>query len=355
MEFSTKLFIGVIVGVVTAICGFSFYKVKYRKKIKLCYRIFGDILTILILPLAVTIAGNIIYERIQDIGKSDIWTDNITAQDEVVMIESGYKDLDDYYVRIVETESEMETGLLSGHFQRIYADDGMQMETHRYIEMISKEKTHAPVVVNLTDASENCVLALSGSGNYFEYTDFYAMKDNKSARYYYYRCDKNAGIQQNEAIEKFIETAKAEDRLDSLEFSQLCEQVYMPRIDAEQKGEKLNLKIYIASEVQLSEGMLDSKWSREFIGMRNYESQVYKGMPKHLYCYLQEGEIISNEDVKIPLLKKESIDGDILGKTTSEISLFNYVPKSKKYVYQTFIYALGSDIMQPMYVFKCEE
>lgn len=356
MVFSTKLLIGSILCVLALIAIIAFYEKKHRREVNLRYKIFIYVLTMLIIPLVMSIPQGIVEKQVQSIDKSEVWTDNITAQDEAVMIESGYKDLDNYYVRIVETELEMETGRLSGHFQRINADGGTQRETYRYIEMINKEKAHAPIFINLTDTSEKCILTLKNSEDcYFNYADFYAMRDDKSARYYYYKPENSDSIPQYKAVQELIETADTEDHFDSLEFSQLCEKVYMPRVDADKSSEGLHLRIYIASELKLPEGALDSKWSREFIGMRNYKSQDYKGTPEHLYCYLQEGEIGDDEDVKIPLLDKKSIDGALLGEKVSEICLFNYVPKNGNYTYQASTYALGSDIMRPMYVYKCEE
>ena len=356
MVFSTKLLIGTILCVLALIVILAFYEKKYSRKVKLRYKIFIYVLTMLIIPLVASIPQGIIEKQVQSIDKSEVWTDNITAQDEAVMIESGYKDLDNYYVRIVETELEMETGRLSGHFQRINADDGTQRETHRYIEMINKEKAHAPIFINLTDTSEKCILTLKNSEDcYFNYGDFYAMRNDKSARYYYYKHENSDSIPQYKAVQELIETAGVEDRLDSLEFSQLCEKVYMPRVDADKSSEGLHLQIYIASELKLPEGALDSKWSREFIGMRNYKSQDYKGTPEHLYCYLQEGEIGDDEDVKIPLLDKKSIDGALLGEKVSEICLFNYAPKNGNYIYHASTYALGLDIRRPMYVYRYEE
>lgn len=316
---------------------------KIKRKQKNGESIRNEILVNVLVPVLIMLLQPVINYEFESF-KSEAWSTYITATDEAIMQHNGYMELNNYYARINETDEKLDTGILSAHFQRIDTTDKTKPARYkyRYIEIINKDNDTAPLFIKLLECSDQCIMRLENTGRYFDSASFYTKNDDKAVTYYYY----------TEENDKWETSQQPEDDLEKTELSEVCEQVYVTKII----GEKNKVySIHIASDVKLPETLLEGGWSREFEGMRNFESPLYNGEKKHMYCYIQKGNGSDSDRDEITVLDKASTPKGLLRKDIDKVILCSFVPKSKGkniYNYLNLWYISQKNYFRPIYAFE---
>lgn len=249
-----------------------------RKNIKVKY--IGKILLTLIIPAIFCVGGAYIGSEFFGY-HSNSWDENITANDEKVMIEEGYENFEEYYVRIVESDEKLTTGVISTYFQRIDTTRVIKPEKakYRYIELINKENGTVADNIIVSDAngpydanSIKSVLRYKSSSldDYIETWEFYSKNETGKLTGYIYRDD-------NIQLKNYT----------NIELNNITDNIYLVDIGITFMGDgKDKWAISICSDRELPTGNLTNGFYREYVGKKNFIS-TYKNIKKQMFCYEQ--------------------------------------------------------------------
>ncbi len=130
----------------------------------------GMVISCLVFPIITGGIANYIYNFYFNENSSALWYENITAVDEKIMVENGCENLNEYYARIIETDEQLPTGLLSKYFQRIDTTKNIRGESgkYRYIETICKENHSAPSTVVYITEEDKARYTTKKTGKYVD-------------------------------------------------------------------------------------------------------------------------------------------------------------------------------------------
>lgn len=257
----------------------------------------GVVFTEIIMPLIIGVIATGVGGYIFANNNAD-WNKDITAIDEKIMMENGCDDLNDYYVRVVETDEKLSTGYISTYLQRIDTTDEVRPEDYkyRYIEIINKIKETAPPIVTysmseLAEKSTNKVQAdvlklKNVEDGYSEEFVFFSKNDSGTAKYYLYE---NLEIYENK-VENLQHVYG-----DVYVLDHMLENV-------EDKSDSLVLKL--CSKNKIPDGDVGYGFIRRYIGKVN----DYNGDGGRMLCYEQVDKDQSDKDQSdvIPFLTYET-------------------------------------------------
>lgn len=211
----------------------------------------------------------------------NLWENNITTMDEKVLEENGCSPINDYYVRILETDRKLSEGNVSTYLRRIETSDSVKSEDHnyRYIEVINKSNGTSPqTVVYQKDNEKKDYLCLENVHGEYSGEEVFYSKEGTIAKYYLYN---DIEIKDNEV--DFDKLYGADNG-----------NTYINYFSKEQyQGDEEEFILNLYSIMELNTGEIGDGFRRTYIGKVN-DYVTDKGV---LYHYIQSKEI---SDGQIP-------------------------------------------------------
>lgn len=138
----------VCVTVATVVINTKIVGPKIKEKRTVDESILRSVLEWVMLPILVGLMSTYISIHVFPDVESE-WKSNITTIDEEILKNNDCEDLDDYYVRIFESDRKLSTGNVSTYLKRIETSKKIKSEIskYRYIEVINKVEDTSPKVV----------------------------------------------------------------------------------------------------------------------------------------------------------------------------------------------------------------
>lgn len=276
----------------------SFIALILQKRSNIKGRYIGNILLSLIIPAIFCVGGAYISSEFFGY-ESNSWDENITANDEKVMIEEGYDNFEEYYVRIVESDEKLTTGVISTYFQRIDTTRVIKPEKakYRYIELINKENGTIADNIIVSDVNgpydDNSIKSVlryksNSLDNYIETWEFYSKNGTGKLTGYIYRED-------NIQLENYV----------NIELNNISENIYLVDAGITFMGDgKEKWTLSICSDKELPTGNLTNGFYRKYVGKKNFIS-TYENIKKQMFCYEQTC-ILKEDDssIVVPIIDR---------------------------------------------------
>lgn len=317
---------------------------KIKEKRTVDESVLGSVLVWVMIPILAGLLATYISNHLFPDVDSE-WKSNITTIDEEILKNNDCEDLDDYYVRIFESDRKLSTGNVSTYLKRIETSNKVKSEVskYRYIEAINKVEDTSPKVViyQKNDDGSKEVLHLENThGEYSEKAYFYS-RTGANAKYYLY---------------SDIKIEDDEIDFDNLE-SILNERISIDYFDFKKLDGKTYFLIDLYSTMTLPIDEVGDGFNRVYIGKVN-NCLSEEGS---LYHYQQVKEVKNSELPKIiPIIEEKDFPDEFKHQENfnQRMILATSIPQSTEkvnYEFTDFFYMMKDSIESTQTMYKFNE